>query len=95
MLKSLLTKHKSVLSAEPEYMGRTNLIYQKIELERSEPIRQDLWRVPHENIKILNTEVDKHQKIKAIEPSISPFASPTILVTKKTAQCSCASIIES
>ena len=59
MLKSLLTKHKSVLSAGPEDMGRTNLIYHKIELKRSEPIRQGLRRVPHEHITVLKNEVDK------------------------------------
>ena len=64
-------------------MGRTNLIYHKIELERSEPIRQGQRRVPHEHSGILKTEVDKLQKIKVIEPSISPFASPTILVKNK------------
>ena len=83
MLKSLLTKHKSVLSTGPEDMGRTNVIYHKIELERSEPIRQGLRRVPHEHITVLKNEVDKLQKIKAIEPSTSPLASPTILVKKK------------
>ena len=36
--------------------------------------------MPHEHIGILKTELDKLQKIKAIELSISPFASPTILV---------------
>ena len=64
-------------------MGRTNLIYHKIELEISEPIRQGLRRVPHEHITVLKNEVDKLQKIKAIEPSTSPFASPTILVKNK------------
>ena len=83
MLKSLLTKHKSVLSAGPVDMGRTNLIYHKIELEKSEPIRQGLRRVPHEHIGLLKNEVDKLQRIKAIKPSTSPFASPTILVKKK------------
>ena len=82
MLKFLLTKHKSVMSAGPD-ISRTNLIYHKIELDRSEPIRQGLRRVPHEQIRILKTEVDKLQKINAIEPSTSPFASPTILVKNK------------
>ena len=73
------------MSAGPEDMGRTNLIYHKIELDKSEPIRQGLRRVPQEHIGIRITEVDKFQKINSIEPSTSPFASPTILVKKKTA----------
>ena len=82
MLKSLLTKHTIVLSAGPEDMVQTNLIYYKIELEQSELIRQGLRRVPNEHIGILKTEVDELQNIKAIEPSIFPFASPTILIKK-------------
>ena len=39
--------------------------------------------MPHEHIGILKGEVEKLQKIKAIKPSTSPFASPTILVKKK------------
>ena len=53
MLKSMLTKHKSVLTAGPEDICPTNLIYHKIELERLEPINQGLRRVPHEHIGIL------------------------------------------
>ena len=82
-LMELLSKHASVFSAGPEDMGRTNLIYHKIELEQSEPVRQGLRRIPHEQIKVLKNEVDKLQKMGAIEQSHSPFASPTILVKKK------------
>ena len=83
LLFDLLSKHSSVFSAGPEDMGRTNLIYHKIELEQPEPIRQGLRRIPHEQISVLRSEVDKLQKMGAIEPSQSPFASPTILVKKK------------
>ena len=58
MLKSLLIKHKSVLSAGPDAMGRTSFIYHKIELEKSKPIRQGLRRVPHEHIGVLKNEVE-------------------------------------
>ena len=64
-------------------MGRINLIYHKIEQEKSEPIRQCLRRVPHEHIGILTTEVDKLQNIKAREPLISLFASPLIQIKTK------------
>ena len=64
-------------------MGRTSLFCYKIELKKSGPISQGLRRVPYEHIGILQNEVDKLQKIKAIKPSTSPFASPTILVKKQ------------
>ena len=40
-------------------------------------------RIPHEQISVLKAEIDKLQKAGAVEPSISPFASPVILVRKK------------
>ena len=64
-------------------MGRTKLIYNQIDIGENEPVRQGLRRIPHEQISVLKAEVDKLHKMKAIESSISQFASPTVLVKKK------------
>ena len=64
-------------------MGRTKLIYHKIDIGENEPVCKGLRRIPHEQISVLKAEVDKLHKMKAIESSISPFASPTVLVKKK------------
>ena len=82
-LERLLTKYAHVFSSGPEDMGRTSVIYHKIDIGDSQPVRQGLRRIPHEHISVLKSEVDKLHKMGAIEPSISPFASPTILVKKK------------
>ena len=83
MLKTLLQKHSTVFSTGPIDMGRTNLIYHKIELDADSVVRQGLRRIPHEQLPILKNEMEKLQKMGAIEPSTSPFSSPTILVKKK------------
>ena len=40
-------------------------------------------RIPHEQLPVLKSEIEKLQHMGAIEPSFSPFASPTILVKKE------------
>ena len=64
-------------------MGRTSLIFHKIDIGDNPPVRLGRRRIPHEHIPVLKTEVEKLHKMGKIEPSISPFASPTILVKKK------------
>ena len=64
-------------------MGRTSLRFHKIDIGENPLVLQGLRRIPDEHIPVLKTEVEKLHKMGAIEHSISPFASPTILVKKK------------
>ena len=82
-LEVILKKHCMAFSRGPDDLGRTNLIQHKIDTGDSGPIRQGMRRVPHEQISVLEGEIDKLQKAGAIEESISPFARPVILVKKK------------
>ena len=82
-LANLLQNYSTVFSPRPEDMGRTNLLYHKIDIGENGPVRQGLRRIPHEQVKILKTKVDKLSKMMAVEPSIFLFSSPTILVKKK------------
>ena len=70
-LANLLQKYSRVFSASPEDMGRTNLLYHKIYIGENGPVRQGLRRIPHKQVKILKTEVDKLSKMRAVEFSIS------------------------
>ena len=87
LLEHLLRKHSSVFATSPTDLGRTNLMYHRIDIGDSGPVRQPIRRVPHEHIPVLKAEVDKLQKAGAVVPSTFPFASPTILVKKRTVQC--------
>ncbi len=81
-LESVLKKYSSAFSRGSEDLGRASLIFHKIDTGDGGPIRQGMRRIPQQ-IPVLKEEIDKLQKAEAIEPSISPFASPVILVRKK------------
>ena len=83
LLERLLHKHSTAYAAGPTDLGRRSLIYHRIAIGDSNPVRQPMRRVPHEYIPVLKSEIDKLQKAGAVMPSTSPFASPTILVKKK------------
>ena len=82
-LTAVLNKHSDVFSSGANDIGRTNLIYHTIDIGDSGPVRQGMRRIPHEQIGVLKTEVDKLRGLGMVEASSSPFASPTILVKKK------------
>ena len=83
LIERFLRKHSTAFAAGPTDLGRTSLIYHRIEIGDSGPVRQPMRRVPHEYIPVLKSEIDKLQKAGAVMPSTSPFASPTILIKKK------------
>ena len=82
-LFALLNKHSEAFSGSAEDLGRTNLIYHIIDIGDSGPVRQGMRRILHEQIGVLKADIDKLQSARMVEPSSSPFASPTILVKKK------------
>ena len=63
-------------------LRRTSLMYRRINIGYSGPVRQPMRRVPHEHIPVIKALVDKLQKAGAVVPSTSPLASQTILVKK-------------
>ena len=68
LLERLLRKHSTAFAAAPTDLGRTNLIYHRIEIGNSGPVRQPLRCVPHEYISVLKSEIDKLQKSGADIP---------------------------
>ena len=79
-LFGLRNKQSEAFSASAEELGRTNIIYHTINIGDSGPVRQGMRRIPHEQIVVLKTEVDKFQSALMAKPSFSPFATPNILV---------------
>ena len=47
LLERLLRKHSTAFAAGPTDLGRTSLIYHRIEIGDSGPVRQPMRRVPH------------------------------------------------
>ena len=89
-LGTVLNKYSDIFSANPDDVGRTNVLYHSIDIGDHGPVRQGLRRVQHDQIPVLKAEVGKLQNARMVEPSISLFASPTILVRKRMAHGVCA-----
>ena len=82
LLECRIRKHTRVFAASLTNLGRTSLIYHRIDIGDSCMVRQPMHRAHHEHIPFLKEQVDKPQNARADVPLTSLFASPTILVNK-------------
>ena len=55
----------------------------EIHVGEASPIHQKPYRVPYSRRELVKEELDKMLEAKIIRPSISPWASPIVLVPKK------------
>lgn len=81
-LEGLLLEFGDLWVGNPR--GETNVIRHGIKTTTQRPIRQKPRRFTAEQRKIIDDEVDKMLKSKAIRPSQSPHAQEVVLVKKKT-----------
>ena len=79
-LKQLLNEFPDVAG---EKLGRTAVIQHEIRVVDSEPIHQQPYRIPAARKEVIKKEIDKMLGMGIIQPSTSPWASPTVLVEKK------------
>ena len=81
-VKETLTDFKDIFAFEGEPLGRTNLVQHTIDTGTAKPVRQRPRRVP---IHLQDTvkEIEKTMTRNVIEPSMSPWAAPVVLVRKK------------
>ena len=82
-VSSLLRRYQGVFSLPGSVLGRTSLVRHKIDTGRNPPIRQKARRIPAGQQPIYEEEMRKMRDLDIIEPSDSPWASPTVLVKKK------------
>ena len=78
-LLKLLNEMK--ISQTPE-LGRVEIIEHKIDMGDTKPIKQQPYRVPIAKREIMDQEVEKILVKEIIRPSVSPWPSPIVLVTK-------------
>jgi hypothetical protein len=81
-VKELLNAHKTVFSQSGE-LGRTNVVYHKIDTGDARPKRQSARRSPHHQREEARRQVEDMLDKGIISPSSSPWASPVVLVRKK------------
>ena len=78
--ETLMKQYPDVLSSLP---GRTDQIQHDIKLLTSETIRTKGYSIPYKTRSVMETEIQDMLDLGVIEPSISPYSSPIVLVPKK------------
>ena len=79
-VKALLCEYDDVFTDVP---GRTDVGKHEIKLTSSEPVRSKSYPIPYHKKEILQKEIDEMIRMGVIEPSISPYSSPVVMVPKK------------
>ena len=79
-VRELLAKYPDVLTSIP---GKTELLEHDIKLSTAEPVRSKGYPIPYKTREIMESEIDEMIKLGVIEPPISPYSSPIVLVPKK------------
>ena len=81
-LSKLLDEFSDIISKDSNDLGSTDLVYHKINTGDAVPIKQAPRRVPIHLRETVNKEISKMEKQGIIKHSISPWASPIVLVKK-------------
>ena len=82
-LKSLLIKYQSVFAKSSDDLGFTDRVEHHIDTMGAKPIKEAMRRIPLAKRKTEREEVRKMLKKGVIEPSVSPWSSNIVLITKK------------
>ena len=80
----LIEEYKDICATDNTKIGRTNLIKHEIELLNNKPFKINPYTTNPEQKKIIKNEIDKMLKDGVIRESKSPYASPVVIVTKKS-----------
>uniref|UniRef100_A0A8R1HV63 RNA-directed DNA polymerase n=1 Tax=Caenorhabditis japonica TaxID=281687 RepID=A0A8R1HV63_CAEJA len=82
-IQNIILEYADVFAIEDSELTQTKLVQCKIELEKSNPIRQKCRPVPlalQEKVRLMLEEMERR---KVIRKCTSPWASPVVLVKKK------------
>ncbi|MCG8033357.1 MAG: DDE-type integrase/transposase/recombinase, partial [Candidatus Thiodiazotropha taylori] len=83
LLKELLIKYQSVFAKSSLDLGFSDRVEHHIDTMGAEPIKEPMRRLPLAKQKIEREEVHKMLQAGVIEPSVSPWSSNIVLITKK------------
>lgn len=82
-LRALVAEYRDIFALSPEELGRTGLVRHRIETGANQPIRQRPYRVSESQRGLIEEHVTDMLNRGIIQPSVSPWSSPIILVKKK------------
>ena len=79
----LLMKYQNVFAKSKYDLGRTTIVQHEIDTGDHPPIKQAPRRMPLAKKEVVRKEVEAMLQNGIIEPSVSPWSSPIVLVEKK------------
>lgn len=82
-LIGILRKYQSTFHLENEHLTTNNFYNQTIQLNDTSPVYIKNYRLPQTHTEEINRQVKGLLEQKIIEPSISPYNAPLLLVPKK------------
>ena len=83
--EDLCEKHTGAFSKNNKDIGRTMLIEMEIDTGDNLPVAQNPYTLPLKHHEWVRKEIETLEKAGVIERSLSPWASPVIVVPKKSA----------
>ena len=86
--EKLCEDQQDAFSKNNRDIGRTQLIEMEIDTGGSVPLAQSPYTLPLKHYDWVRKEIETLEKAGIIERSLSPWASPVIVVPKKSAQTS-------
>lgn len=85
-LRSLLNEYRDVFALTPEELGRTGIVKHHIDTGNEPPIRLRPYRVAQTQRDKIAAHVEDMLDRNIIQPSVSPWAAPVVLVRKNDGQ---------
>lgn len=83
-LLKLLQKFSHLFVKDDQDLGRTPLTQHTIYTGDAQPVKQQPYRIAHKQRETIDSEIQMMLDKDIIRPSSSPWASPVVLVPKKT-----------
>ena len=83
--KELCKEFKDIFSVDSSDIGKTPLVEMEIDTGDSPPITKKLYTLPLKHAKWVQKELEILEKAGVIVRSVSPWASPIVVVPKRTA----------
>ena len=81
----LCKKYDDIISKNSGDIGKTTLVEMEIDTGNHPPIASKLYTLPLKHYKWVQREIEALERAGIIERSISPWASPVVIVPKKSA----------
>ena len=82
-LTELITNYSDVFALANSELGCTDIVCHSIDTGDSRPIKQRPYRTPIIHRETISRMIDEMEEQGVVQPSISPWASPVVLVPKK------------